>query len=250
MRGVGRRAKGGWVHRILIVEDTDEEAEKLGHHLERYASEHDEKFDVHRVSSAAGLVDAATGADLLFMDVSLPGSNGMDAAGELRRAGIDTPIVFVTNLAQYAMRGYTVDALGFVVKSSSFGDFSLCMDRAMRSMALRSSHDVTIPTAGGVRVVDTGCISRVESQRRDLVYHIDGTAPLRVAGELDAIGHDLAQAGAPFVRASAGCLVNMTHIKLVRGNDLLLTDGATVTLGRLERGATLAAIAEYLGGMA
>ena len=55
---------------------------------------------------------------LFFMDIKMPGYNGLEAAEILRQTDKNVPLVFITNLKQYAIHGYSVDAMGFVVKPS------------------------------------------------------------------------------------------------------------------------------------
>ena len=100
--------------RILIVEDNPEEQATLRAHLERYATEHGEDFQIAWLKSAVEFVEGSETADLIFMDIDLPGINGMEAATLLRSFDQQTPLIFVTNLSQYAVRGYEVDALDFI----------------------------------------------------------------------------------------------------------------------------------------
>ena len=87
------------MHRVLIVEDDPVEAAKLRGHLDRYAREHDTSFSVETLSSALEFVETRHVADLIFMDINMPGINGMEAAELLRTYDTETPLVFVTDLA-------------------------------------------------------------------------------------------------------------------------------------------------------
>ena len=52
-------------------------------------------------------------ADLIFMDIELPGINGIETSHQLRAADPVVALVFITNMEQYAINGYEVDALDF-----------------------------------------------------------------------------------------------------------------------------------------
>ena len=65
--------------------------------------------------------------DIYFLDIGLPGVNGMEAAQIIRQTDESTPIVFVTDLAQYAVRGYSVDALDFHAQSPFTTRTSRCV---------------------------------------------------------------------------------------------------------------------------
>ncbi len=128
-----------------MVEDSDEEATILLDHLEHYGKVHGVRFITTRSVTAFELVNDAIQADLVFMDIDLPGINGMEAAEMLRESDTTTPLIFVTNLAQYAVRGYQVDALDFMVKPIAYGDFSMRMDRAMRAVKKNAGRTVAFP---------------------------------------------------------------------------------------------------------
>ncbi|MCI1665970.1 MAG: response regulator [Atopobiaceae bacterium] len=233
---------------ILIVEDTDSEAENLQSHLSRYAAEHDTAFSVDRLLDSSDLDARAADADLVFLDVNLPGETGLAAAERLRADDCDTPLVFVTNLAQYAMQGYSVDALGFIVKSASYGVFSLCMDHAMRVLARNAHRTLSVATADGMRVLEVPDITNVHASGSDLRFHLMEGDTLQVTGALDRIETELRDMDAPFVRISGTRLANMARILRVSGAKLDMEDGSSISIGLVERRRALARIAEYLGG--
>ena len=98
------------MYRVLIVEDTPAEADALRGFLERYAAEKGLELGIEVLGSALEFIDLRRTADLVLMDIDMPGINGMEAAQIMRGYDTQTPLIFVTNLAQYAVRGYSVDA--------------------------------------------------------------------------------------------------------------------------------------------
>lgn len=235
------------VYRVLVVEDTDEEATSLRAHLERYGNEHGYRFSITRRVSAFDLDRDAAQADLVFLDIDLPGINGMDAAAQMRQTNPTVPLVFVTNLAQYAVKGYQVDALDFMVKPVSYGDFALRMDRAMRAVKHNASHTIALPTGQGVRVVDEASIRYVELRKHDLLYHVQGTTdPLRKRGSIRQAREELS-AGS-FITASQGCLVNMDHVAEVHNDSVTMDDGQTLFFSRSRKRECLETLARYFGG--
>ena len=63
------------------------------------------------------------GYDIIFMDVEMPGLDGFGAAEKIRAVDADAVLVFVTNMAQYAIKGYEVDALDYVLKPVNYYQF-------------------------------------------------------------------------------------------------------------------------------
>lgn len=233
--------------RILIVEDNPEEQAVLRAHLERYATEHDEDFQITWLKSAVEFVEGSETADLIFMDIDLPGINGMEAATLLRSFDNHTPLIFVTNLSQYAVRGYEVDALDFIVKPVTYYNFSMRMDKAMRIMRRTTGRNVVIQTKAGMRVIPLSELISVEVLNHNLAYRAVGyDDPIEVRGSLAAVERELADA--PFVRISNSCLANMGHVRDIKGNELRMSDGSVLYFSRARRRPAMERIADYLGG--
>ncbi len=71
------------------------------------------------------------------MDVEMKFMDGMSAAEEIRKMDTEVVIIFITNMAQYAIRGYAVDALDYVLKPVSYFAFSQRLNRAIGRMKKR-----------------------------------------------------------------------------------------------------------------
>lgn len=237
------------MYRILIVEDEPEAALELRRHIERYGAEYEEAFNVATFSSAEPLLRRKDSYDLIFLDIELPGLNGMEAATLLRSYDSSTSIIFVTNLAQYAVRGYEVDALDFIVKPVTYYSFSMRMDKAMRVLRRNSGRTVAITCKGATQVVPQDDLVYVEVIKHDLVYHLisndEGDAP-RVRGSLKKLEEQLADG--PFLRISSSFLVNMNHVRLSQPGMVRLSTGETLYVSRANRRFVLDTLAHYLGG--
>ena len=111
---------------VAIVEDEKQAADLLASYLERYGSENEISFNVVHYSDAeAFLTDFRCQFDMVFMDIEMPCIDGMNAAHRLRKIDDMVALVFVTNLARYAINGYEVEALDYVLKPLSYEAFSL-----------------------------------------------------------------------------------------------------------------------------
>ena len=74
---------------------------------------------------------STTPIDIVILDIEMPGMNGMEAAEKIRQADEDVVLMFITNMIQYAIRGYSVGALDFVMKPVNYYTFSLKLTRAI-----------------------------------------------------------------------------------------------------------------------
>lgn len=235
------------MYRAIIVEDDQGAADALRAHLSRFGNEARVEFSVEVLSSALELLETRHPCDIYFLDIGLPGVNGMEAAQIIRQTDEVTPIVFVTDLAQYAVRGYSVDALDFMVKPVGYQDFALRMRRALRVMARNDGARVTLPTATGLRVVALRDVVFVEIIKHDLYWHVAGVAePLRMRGSLKALEEELPQDR--FCRIAAGYIVNMGHIKAASGSEVVMSDGTRLAVSRSRKAEALAAFSRFAGG--
>lgn len=232
---------------IALVEDELDAANALVAFLKRYAAERDESFEITRFTSAIEFEVTRASFDLVFMDIQLPGINGMEAAHLMRTYDEQTSIIFVTNLAQYAVKGYEVDALDFIVKPVTYSNFRMRMDKAMRHIRRNANRSVTISTRDGMRVIPLADLEYVEVSRHDLSYHLYGERePLVVYGSLTSFEQSVE--GGSFVRISASCLVNMNHVRSIRGQALIMRGGDTLYFSRSKKREALATITNFFGG--
>lgn len=145
------------------------------------------------------------------------------AARALRVVDPRAAIVFVTNIASFAVSGYEVDALAYLLKPISYPAFALAMNKALRAASLRQARSYVIQTADGIARFPVSQILYVEVVRHSLFFHTtQGT--YRRRGSLREVEKDLR--GMHFCRCHNAYLVNLEHVSSVSGNDV--TVGADV----------------------
>lgn len=232
--------------RTLIVEDEAEEARHLQDLLGRYGRAHGEEFTVTWYSSALEMLSDHGHYDLCMLDIEMPGINGMEAATLLRTYDEEIPIIFVTNLAKYAVKGYEVGAMGFIVKPATYGNLQLALDRALRTVRHNVGRTLTVPTEDGVRVVPLRQLVYIEVTKHRLTYHIEGEGPLEARGSLAQVEEELGDA--PVVRVSKSYLANMDHIALVRSSEVQMSNGDTLPISRTHKKDVVDKVTDYLGG--
>lgn len=231
---------------IAVVDDRQEIRDQLCGYIERYANENRLNLHVTPFADGAQIADPYRGGfDIIFLDIEMPLLGGMTAAERIRAADPDVVLVFVTNLAQYAIRGYEVEAFDFVLKPAEYYSFSVKLERAVRRVQSRRGRQLALQTSGGLQLVDSDKILYLETRDRMLHYHTeDGVYSVR--GSLQKAETELA--GAHFARCNQCYLVNL---KYVRGadNDFVQVGGERLEISRRQRSAFLAAVAEYVGGV-
>ena len=218
--------------KIAVVEDNDAMRAQLCGFIAQYAQESGHQLDVTAFSDGAQL------------DIEMPKLCGMPTAERIRRQDPDVVLVFVTNMAQYAIRGYEVDALDFVLKPVSYYQFSTKLERALQRIQRRRGGQVALQVSGGVQLLDTDDILYLETRDRLLHYHT-ATDTWSVRGSLLKAEKDLA--AYHFARCNQCYLVNLRHVRGVQ-DDLVQVGEERLEISRRQRTAFLAALAAYVGG--
>lgn len=234
------------MYRALVVEDEADEAARLIDLMHRYATAHDISFLITHYTSAMEMLSDQSHYDLLLLDIDLPGINGMEAAELLRVYDEETPIIFVTNLAKYAVKGYEVGACGFIVKPVTMGGLSMALDRALRTVGQNVGRNVMISTDDGTRVVPLSQIIYVEVSGHTLTYHLKTGELLETRGSLGQLEEDLADA--PVVRVSKSCLANMNEITRIRSDTLQMSNGDELRISRTRKREIVDKVTDYIGG--
>lgn len=200
--------------RVAIVEDESEAAETLSAYLERYQETAGEIFHVTWFQNAVTFLEPYRGFDLVFMDILMPHMDGMEGALRLKKMDSQVKLIFVTSMAQYAVRGYEAEALDFIVKPVTYSDFAFKMKRAMGALALSREKELVIPQASGLTRIASGELLFVEVRGHKLVYHLaEGQVESR--GTMEKAEAQLGPLG--FLRCNNCYLVNPRYIDWVRG---------------------------------
>ena len=231
--------------KIAVVEDNDAVRAELCGFIAQYGQESGSQLDVTPFSDGAQVVEPyRPGFDIIFLDIEMPTLGGMPTAERIRLLDPDVVLIFVTNMAQYAVRGYEVDALDFVLKPVNYYQFSTKLARALQRIQRRRGGQITLQTPGGAQQLDTDDILYLETRDRLLHYHTADKV-WSVRGSLLKSEKELAPYH--FARCNQCYLVNLRHVKGVQ-DDLVQVGEERLEISRRQRAAFLAAVASYVGG--
>lgn len=204
--------------RIAIVDDEREACESLERMVAQSLLSQGVQADIQTHCDAARFVEAyAPGVDLIFMDVQMPGMDGMQAASLIREKDRDVLLIFVTNMIQYAVQGYKVDAMDYIVKPVAPALLEHSLSRALRRLNERAPRHITIRSMDGLRNIDVNDIVFVEAVNHRVMLHTQAEAVACVQ-TLNRLEDQLRGYG--FFRCHSAFLVNMKKVERIEGNDL------------------------------
>lgn len=233
------------MYHIAIVEDEAEFTAQLQKYLKQYQKEHDVAFKVSTFADGAEILDNYQQLyDIILLDIEMPKVNGMQAAEQIRKMDSDVVLMFITNMASYAIRGYEVGALDFVMKPITYYTFSMKLTRALKRARQKEQQQILLTLSDGVKKVGIQQIHYVEVQNRMLHYHTDEGEYI-VRGTMQSVEQMLAPY--PFVKCNHWYMVNLMHVSEVRKN-VAVVGGNELEISRRNRTAFLKALTEYVGG--
>ena len=179
--------------RVAIVEDDAEVQGVLQEYVRRYTRQYGTEFEVTVFADGVDILeDYRAVYDIIFLDVEMKHLDGMTTAERIRQMDADVILIFITNMAQYAIRGYSVGALDYVLKPVPYFAFSQQLLKAVARLEKRAKHYLTVPVEGGLRRLDTASIYYLESEGHRVHFYTD-EGDFSAPGALKAFEEKLAK---------------------------------------------------------
>ncbi len=233
------------MYRIAVVEDEEAYRTQVQAYISQYGQEHGLSFSVMTYTDGQEIVDDNEHHfDIIFFDIEMAQLNGMDAAKTIRQKDSDVVIVFITNMAQYAIEGYSVGALDFVLKPIDYYGFAFRLERAIGRVRKKGTLEIAVTTAGGIKKLDSGNIYYVEIENRFLHYHTtEGEYMQR--GTMQSAEEMLRDYH--FVKCNHWYLVNLKYVTEIEDN-VVCVAGSRLEISRRNRAHFLKEVTDYIGG--
>lgn len=221
--------------KIAVVDDCRQDAQTLSAYLKRWQDENpglmpNGSFLIECFFDGFSFLEACDhkAFDIVFMDIEMPSMNGLETAKSFREKDSQASIVFVTNMGQYAIKGYEVRAIDFVLKPVTYFDFAYRFQKALDTLSLNSENTLLLETNDGAVRITYDDIYYVDKQANSLMFHGRNKTLCR-RGNLQDFEEDFISHG--FAKCNRGCLVNLRRIERVRNNDIYI-NGEVIPISR------------------
>lgn len=230
--------------KIAIVEDEQLYAKQLHEYLRKYEKENGEAIEVTIYSDGDQIVEKYQSQyDIILMDIEMKFMDGMSAAEEIRKIDTEVVIIFITNMTQYAIRGYAVDALDYVLKPVSYFALSQRLNRAIGRMRKRESKMIMVNMKGGIVRLNIANIYYIESQGHTLILHTI-LGDYETSGTMKEMESKLL--GMNFCRGNKGYLINLQHVDGISDGCAIVKDEKLI-LSRARKKKFMEALTKYWG---
>lgn len=229
--------------KIAIVEDEQVYIDQIQEFMNRFREDNAIEIECSIFRDGDEIAEEYKGGfDIILMDIQMRFMDGMTAAEKIRRFDSEVIIMFITNMTQYAIRGYEVDALDYMVKPIEYFSFSQKLLRAIGRIRKKEGHYITIPVESGVKKLSIEDIYYLESFGHRVVYHTksgdyDSRGTMK---ELEGVFSDYG-----FYRSAKSYLVNMRYVDGVRNGSCII-NGEELQISRQKRKDFMEALLKYM----
>ena len=232
--------------RIAICDDETESRDALLLQLEKVLIEDTEEvvYDFSTGTGAVSWLQKHPGEiDLLFLDMEMPGLNGMETAKQIREFDEHLIIVFVTGYADYVFEGYRAGALDYLLKPVSAAKLIELIHRVREKMTSDKDNCFFLKNMDGTWRFHTKDILYFYSDKRKVTL-VTGSGEYPFYARLDDVEKRLSMR---FVRVHQRFLVNPDNVEHL-GSDCVTLNGKKVPCSRKYREEAAAKIARHMIG--
>ena len=201
--------------RIAICDDDTHILNGIEGFIERYCMERNREI-VHKSFSGSFelLTEIERGVqfDILFLDILMPGQNGIETAAEIRGYDSNIKIIFLTSSAEFAVQSYMVEAFFYQLKPLRWEGFSQVMDSALEKYAHEQDGGLILRCKGLLTRIELGQLEFCEVIHRTLLFHLASGKVLESTGSLDELGRKLSPYDC-FLRIHRSYIVNLDYVQ-------------------------------------
>ena len=165
--------------KIALVEDNGLHQAQIRQEIQNYFAELNEVCELRVFDNGSDMLDhyySVGGYDLLLLDIQLPGMDGVSVARQVRQKDDKVLIAFITSMTAYAVQGYSVHAMDYILKPINRISFRNTLERARELFRQRTEHYIPVTTGDGMFKVDISQIYYIETEKIE-AYGVSGEIP-------------------------------------------------------------------------
>ena len=233
--------------RIAIVEDEQPFADELAEYITRFSQEYQAAVQCqHFKSSVTFLSSYQPVWDLLLLDIEMPNMDGMMLAHKIREIDQNVLLIFITKVAKYAMAGYEVAALDYVLKPVNYYVFSMKLRRVLSLLEAKQKNHIVIQGNGSVRKIPVETIRYIDVLGHTISYHTpQGIISSTGAKSIRELECELLPDG--FCKCNQCYLVNLQYVQSVEKDTVVLTGGECLNISRNRKKLFMQALLDFWG---
>lgn len=216
---------------IAIVEDEQKYADDLEKQIKRYCKENDVLANIKKFSDGDLITENFKSTfDIIFLDIQMKRLDGVKTAEFIRKFDEEVSIIFVTNMPQFAIKGYEVGAQSYLLKPVEYESVKKQMDLSIRRIsANRVEENFLFNTDVGTVRINVKDVVYIQSLKHMMTVYVDNGKEYNMYSSLTELEKRLAPYG--FVRCSKYCIVNLKFVTGIKNAKITLLNGNSLDLG-------------------
>lgn len=229
--------------RLAIVDDDPNDSAALNSLVAEYFRKNSQAYVTRVFNTPLDFIRSTENHDIVFMDIRMDKLDGLEVARIMRKINTDSVLIFVTHMAQLAIKGYEVDALDFIVKPADQFSINYVLDKALTRLENTSSTIFALKTSSGIISLSSNDITYVEVFDHNLVYHTT-KGVYDVRGRLSDVTKKLDQKR--FIMCNRSFVVNLRYVSSAC-NEYLVVDGTKISISKSHRKEIMQHFSNFLG---
>lgn len=211
--------------KIAICDDSYEFACQLKTKLDAICARLDWQMEAMVFSSSTALLNAdLSGVQILFLDIDMPGLNGIEVASRIRKQQKDLILVFVTAFIEYAPEGYHVEAYRYLLKQKIDAELLPTMESIYEKLSASTETILVEQKSGTIAIPIKNILYLEGTPYRKVLFHLNnGSVPVEVSGKL--VDYEQRLEGKGFLRLQRSFLANMAQISKISSYQVTLRNG-------------------------
>ena len=233
--------------KIAFCDDDCSVLSDLHELLALYRAEKNKEIDDFTFHSPLDLscgIERGSRFDILFLDVLMPGENGIDVAAELRSFDKNAKIIFLTSSSEFAVQSYTVNAFYYQLKPICAESFTRLMDGVLSQCEKEQASSLILHCKAGITRIKPSQLEYCEVIHRTLLIHLTSGKVLECTGSLEELSRQLMPYG-NFLRPHRSYLVNLEYIQNLSYRAITMSCLAEIPLPRGKYNEIKNAFLEY-----
>jgi DNA-binding LytR/AlgR family response regulator len=169
--------------------------------------------------------------DLCFLDILMPGMDGIALAAQMRKEGYSGPIVFLTASNDYAAQSYQVEAFSYLLKPPNEKEVAAILRKLNDTLEAADTAGLPVKTKQLSKLIMFKNISHVEVIRHNVHFRLTNGKEVQIVGVFSEIIPKLL-ADKRFAQCHRSFVVNMDAISGIQGNVAIMNDGKNVPISK------------------
>ena len=211
------------MYNIVICEDNKEQIKIILNYLRIIFENIDDNYNynINIFNSAEEMLEKnIDDVDIFLLDIKMKKMSGMEAAQNIRSRGINSEIIFLTGLIEYAKDGYKVRAYRYILKPIKFDELQESILNCIEEINKNKRKYFLIDQNGKIEKIKIDLIKYIEINRKELIIHLVDKNIIYSWKSIAEFDKKLEKYG--FFRVHKSFLVNMIYIDLITNDAVII----------------------------